>query len=302
MYASNSLMQLLKLCVAASLAIMLAACSSVQLAYNYAPGLIAYRMNGYLNLDETQQALLDQELAAFTAWHEETALPQYTKMLNQWATRAASDQPFQAEEILSIQETVEQQLQALGVRASQQLGPLLVTLGPQQIKQLQSKFDASNKEYFADYLKNADSPSNVKKRHARVIKRFEDWLGPLTAAQQKTLTDVSDARAPIISAWDAERRLRQRALVSLLSAQRDVDPAKAQVALQNYLASLNQYRESSLNTQRDKLRLEWAQATASVLNSASPAQKNFLQKKLRGYAQDFAALTPKRVAQNAMQQ
>jgi len=295
-------MQLLKLCVIASLAILLTACNSVQLAYNFAPGLIAYRMNGYLNLDETQQALLDQELAAFSAWHEETALPQYTKTLNQWATRVGSDQAFQAEEVLSIQETVEEQLQALGKRASQQLGPLMVTLGPQQIKQLQSKLETSNKEYVADYLKNADSPSNVKKRHARVIKRFEDWLGPLNTAQQKILTEVSDARAPIMATWDAERQLRQRALVSLLNAQRDADPTKAQGALQNYLASLNQYREPSLNTQRDQLRLEWAQATASILNSASPAQKRFLQNKLRGYAQDFAALTPKRIAQNAMQQ
>lgn len=302
MYASNSLMRQLKLCLAALMVLLLSGCSSVQLAYNYAPGLIAYRMNSYLNLDETQQALLDQELAAFTAWHEETALPQYTKTLNQWAARVSSNQPFEAKEILGIQETVEQQLQTLGTRASQQLGPLLISLGPQQIKQLQSKLEASNKEYFSDYLKDADSPSNVKKRHARVIKRFEDWLGPLTAAQQKILTDVSDARTPIISSWDAERRLRQRALLLVLNEQRNADPAKAQEALADYLKSLNQYREPVLNAQREKLRLEWAQATASILNSASPAQKRFLQNKLRGYAQDFAALTPKRVAQSATEQ
>lgn len=297
MFAPNSLKQSLKTGIIVLTVTLLTACSSVKLAYNYAPNLIAYRMNGYLNLDETQQALLDQELAAFSAWHEETALPQYTKLLNQWATRVASDQPFQAQEILAIQETVEQQLQALGKRAAQQLGPLMVTLGPQQIKQLQSKFETSNKEYVADYLKNAESPSHVKKRHARVIKRFEDWLGSLTAAQQKILTDVSDSRAPVMLAWETERQLRQRALLSLLNGQLGADPAQAQASLQNYLASLNQYREPSLGAQRNQLRMEWAQATAEILNSASPAQRNYLQNKLRGYAQDFAALTPKRVAQ-----
>lgn len=297
MRASNSLMRLLKSSLVALTILTLTACSSLQLAYNYAPGLIAYRMNTYLNLDESQQALLDQELATFAAWHDQ-ALPRYTTTLNQWATRLASSQPFSATEILGIQETIEQQLQTVGARAAVQLAPLIVTLGPQQLKQLQTKFNDSNEEYVSDYLKNQNSPANVKKRHARVIKRFEDWLGTLSTQQKSILISVSDARAPIISAWYEERKLRQQALLNLIAAQRDAPPNQAQQALATYLASLGQYREPMLSAQRDQLRMEWAQATAEILNLASPDQKRFLQKKLRGYAQDFAALTPKRIAQN----
>lgn len=297
MRASNSLMRLLKSSLVALTILTLTACSSLQLAYNYAPGLIAYRMNTYLNLDESQQALLDQELATFAAWHDQ-ALPRYTTTLNQWATRLASSQPFSATEILGIQETIEQQLQTVGARAAVQLAPLIVTLGPQQLKQLQTKFNDSNEEYVSDYLKNQNSPANVKKRHARVIKRFEDWLGTLSTQQKSILISVSDARAPIISAWYEERKLRQQALLNLIAAQRDAPPNQAQQALATYLASLGQYREPKLSAQRDQLRMEWAQATAEILNLASPEQKRFLQKKLRGYAQDFAALTPKRIAQN----
>jgi hypothetical protein len=298
MQASNSLMQLVKLCFATLLVLTLTACSSLQLAYNYAPGLIAYRMNSYLNLNDGQQAQLDQELAKFTTWHDQTALPLYTKMLNQWAARVSINRPFDAAEVLSIQESVEQQLQALGARASMQLAPIMVTLGPQQLKQLQTKLEDSNKQYFSDFLKNRDAPNNIKKRHARVIKRFEDWFGALSPAQKKILTTISDSRAPIIASWDAERKLRQRELLAMLEAQRDADPSQAQTSLQNYLKSLNQYREPTLTAQRNQLRLEWAQATADLLNSATPTQKEFLQKKLRGYAQDFAALTPKRIAQS----
>lgn len=297
MRASNSLMRLLKSSLVALTILTLTACSSLQLAYNYAPGLIAYRMNTYLNLDESQQALLDQELATFAAWHDQ-ALPRYTTTLNQWATRLASSQPFSATEILGIQETIEQQLQTVGARAAVQLAPLIVTLGPQQLKQLQTKFNDSNEEYVSDYLKNQNSPANVKKRHARVIKRFEDWLGTLSTQQKSILISVSDARAPIISAWYEERKLRQQALLNLIAAQRDAPPNQAQQALATYLASLGHYREPKLSAQRDQLRMEWAQATAEILNLASPDQKRFLQKKLRGYAQDFAALTPKRIAQN----
>lgn len=297
MRASNSLMRLLKLSVIACTTFILTACSSLQLAYNYAPGLIAYRANTYLNLDEKQQALLDQELATFAAWHDET-LPRYTATLNEWATRLSKSEPFTGPEILAMQETIEQQLQTIGTRAASQLAPLLVTLGPQQTKQLQSKFTDGNEEYYSDYLKNSDSPSNIKKRHARLTKRFEDWLGTLSPQQRKILITVSDNRAPIIEAWYTERKLRQQALIQLIQTHRDAPPAQARQAFEDYLKSLNRYREPMLNDQRDKLRLEWAQATAEVLNAASSEQKKYLQKKLRGYAQDFATLTPKKIAKN----
>jgi hypothetical protein len=297
MRVSNTLMRFLKSSLIAISALVLTACSSLQLAYNYAPGLIAYRMNTYLNLDDKQQALLDQELATFAVWHDET-LPRYSTTLNQWANRLSSPEPFSSAEILAIQETIEQQLQTVGARAAVQLAPLLVTLGPQQLKQLQTKFKDSNDEYVSDYLKNAERPANIKKRHARITKRFEDWLGSLTPQQRNILISVSDRRAPIIEAWYAERQLRQQALTELIQAQKNAPPSQAQEALEDYLKSLSRYREPMLNAQRESLRAEWAQATAEILNLASPEQKRFLQKKLRGYAQDFAALTPKRLAQN----
>lgn len=296
MHASNTLMRFLKYSLVAIAALVLTACSSLQLAYNYAPGLIAYRMNTYLNLDEKQQALLDQELATFATWHDET-LPRYTVALNQWANRLSSPEPFSSAEILGIQETIEQQLQAVGARAAVQLAPLLVTLGPQQLKQLQSKFKDSNTEYVSDYLKNPDQPANIKKRHARLTKRFETWLGTLSPQQRNILISVSDQRAPIIAAWFEERKLRQQALLKLIESQQSAKPSQAQEALEEYLKSLNRYRVPMLDAQRDSLRLDWAQATAEILNIASPEQKKFLQKKLRGYAQDFAALTPKSLAQ-----
>lgn len=297
MRASNSLMRILKSSVIVVATLVLTACSSLQLAYNYAPGLIAYRANSYLNLDEKQQALLDQELATFAAWHDEN-LPRYTSTLNQWANRLSKPEPFTGQEVLVIQETIEQQLQTLGTRTAFQLAPLLVTLGPQQIKQLQSKFKEGNEEYFSDFLKNPESPSNIKKRHSRLIKRFEDWLGTLSTQQRNILITVSDKRAPIINAWYTERTLRQQALLELIQTQRDAPPAQAQQAFEDYLQSLSRYREPMLSDQRDTLRLEWAQATAEMLNIANPEQKKYLQKKLRGYAQDFEALTPKRIAKN----
>ena len=122
-------------------------------------------------------------------------------------------------------------------------------------------------------------------------------MGTLTAAQQKVITELSDRRSKVFMAWGDERRLRQRALLSVLEQQQGGDAVQAEQALSAYLSSLKVYREPSLASQQAQLRLEWAQVTADILNSLTAEQKVYLKKKLGGYAQDFASLTTKRVAQ-----
>jgi hypothetical protein len=66
------------------------------------------------------------------------------------------------------------------------------------------------------------------------------------------------------------------------------------------LDSLKNYREPTLAAQQSQLRQDWAQVTAEVLNSLTAEQKQYLKKKLGGYAQDFVSLTPKRLAQQSL--
>jgi hypothetical protein len=101
----------------------------------------------------------------------------------------------------------------------------------------------------------------------------------------------------VFVSWGDERVLRQKALLMVLEQQQGADVAQAENALNTYLTSLKHYREPSLARQQMQLRREWAEMTAEVLNSLTVEQKAFLKKKLGGYAQDFASLRMKRVAQ-----
>ena len=272
-------------------------CSSLQIAYNYAPNYLSYRLNGYLSLDDAQKLALDQEFVQFMQWHSEMALPSYSAALEAWRGRVDEAVPFTAGEVLKMQEQVEQALEVLGQRAAKQLADLMVTLTPKQQKRLREQFESENKEYFDEYLKNPNSEATRKNHHKRALKRFEDWLGTLTAAQQALITGLSDKRSKVFVAWGDERRLRQRALLAVLEQQQGGDPVQAESALSAYLSSLKLYREPSLASQQVQLRLEWAQVAADILNSLTAEQKVYLKKKLGGYAQDFASLTTKRVAQ-----
>ena len=290
--------RLLRAFQALCVVLVLSGCSSLQIAYNYAPSYLAYRLNGYFSLDDAQKVALDQELGTFISWHAETALPDYTRTLAAWQVRVEDTAPFTATEVLAIQKQVEQALEVLGQRAALQLAGTLVTLTPKQQIRLKAEFESENKDYFNEFLKNPNSEATRKNYHKRALKRYEDWLGGLTKSQEKQITELSDRRSKIFAGWGDERVLRQKALLDLLEQQRGKDRLQAEAALREYLVSLKNYREPTLATQQSQLRQEWAQATADVLNSLTSEQRIHLKKKLGGYAQDFASLAPKRLAQN----
>ena len=289
--------RLIKALAALVLACAIAGCSSLQVAYNYAPNYLSYRLNGYLSLDDTQKLALDQEFMQFMQWHSEMALPSYSQALEAWRARVDNPAPFTTREVFAIQDQVEQALEVLGQRAAKQLAGLLVTLTQKQQKRLRAQFDSENKEYFDEYLKNPSSEATRKNHHKRALKRYEDWLGTLTIAQQTLITQLSDERSKVFMAWGDERALRQKALLTVLEQQQGGEPAQAESALSAYLSSLKLYREPSLASQQANLRQQWAEVTAEILNSLTAEQKVYLKKKLGGYAQDFASLTTKRVAQ-----
>ena len=277
--------------------IALSACSSLQIAYNYAPNYLAYKLNVYLNLTESQKSTLDQELSKFVQWHTQLILPEYTQRLESWRDRVDSTKPYSASEVLEIQQQIEQALQVIGAQASAQLASIVVTLTLKQQDRLRMQFESDNKEYADEYLKNPESEATRKNNHKRSIKRFEDWLGALTRDQEKLLTDLSDKRIKVFVAWNDERKLRQQALLDTLEEQRGKDPQQAELALAVYLNSLSNYREPTLAEQKVQLRQDWAEVTAQILNSLTAGQKTYLKKQLTGYANDFASLTPKQFAQ-----
>ena len=275
----------------------LSACSSLQIAYNYAPNYLAYKLNVYLNLTESQKSRLDQELSKFVQWHTQLILPEYTQRLESWRDRVDSTKPYSVSEVLEIQQQIEQALQVIGAQASAQLAGIVVTLTPKQQERLRAQFESDNKDYADEYLKNPESEAARKTNHKRSIKRFEDWLGSLTRDQETRLTDLSDKRAKVFVAWNDERKLRQQALLDILEEQRGKEPQQAELALAVYLNSLSNYREPALAEQKVQLRQDWAEVTAQILNSLTAGQKTYLKKQLTGYANDFASLTPKQFAQ-----
>lgn len=270
--------------------VLLAACSSVQLAYNNAPLLLQYQMDNYLDLNDEQEALLSEELKQFQAWHRQDELPVYAQTLRQWAAKLDKPHVFTAAELLEKQQVFEQALLTVAERSAYRLAPLVLTLTERQRQRLQETFDESNAEYAEENLGNPETAA--RERLERFSERYEDWLGSLTKEQEQILSQWLAEQPSRAQLWGQERVERQKALLQLLADARDLPSAEvAAVELHNYFQSLSRYRVTDLQVEREARLLSIAQLTASIFNSMTGQQRRHLQEALLTYADDFEALS-----------
>ena len=61
------------------LALLLSGCSAVRLGYDNGPSLALWWLDGYLDLDRSQEARAKPLLEAWFAWHRATQLPDYAQ-------------------------------------------------------------------------------------------------------------------------------------------------------------------------------------------------------------------------------
>ena len=268
----------------------LAACGSVKLAYNYAPSLLQYQIDSYLDLTDDQEVLLTEELVAFQAWHRENALPEYTATLREWASKLDQPHTFTVPEILAKQKMFEDDLLLIGQRSALHLAPLVLTLTPEQRTRLNAEFESSNEEYAEENL--SEESQSIAERKERFVERYERWLGPLTKRQSQAIDQWLKGQPNTATLWGRERIARQQALLEILAqAQSSPSAEQAAIALHDYFQSLSRYRITALQAQRAPRLVSLAELTVSLLNQMTERQRRFLQETLRDYATDFEELS-----------
>ena len=71
------------------ISVLLAACSTVRLAYDNADTYIRWRATDYLEVDGAMSEELDAAIAGFLSWHRSSALPKYSTLLGEAEQRFA---------------------------------------------------------------------------------------------------------------------------------------------------------------------------------------------------------------------
>lgn len=255
----------------------LGACSTARLAYNQAPNLLYWWLDGYMDFNGTQSDQARQDIDAFMAWHRNTELPTYARQLQQWQTLAAQDMtPAQA---CAQFDAVRAAVERASERGLKPLTRLAMRLTPEQLAHLQRHQTKSNESFEKDFVRGSTA-QRLSQRLDKAVDRYELLYGRLSPAQRELL-QTSLQQSP----WDAQRTQHERML-------RQADLRQTLQAIQaNQSIAVVGESNGAGNGLVDAAALDASRSyLARVMNSPTPGYSAYSQRQVQHGCTQFAAL------------
>jgi len=263
----------------------LGACSRMGLAYRNLDVIVPWTLSDYLDMNGEQKSWLDERLKEHLSWHCTTQMPGYLDWLDRLQTMIATNQVTDT----ALQARTEEAEAAIAETA-REITPsaveLLQGLDDKQVAEMNQAFAEDQRKRQERYLKPS-LEQQVKQRGARMEKRLNEWLGPLSAAQQQRVMAWSSALGEQNTQWLANRIHWQKQF-SAAVAQRQMPqfPQRIETLLVNRESLWTPaYRQAFAQTE--------AQARAlfvDLMAQSTPAQRERLVKKIEGVKKDFSDL------------
>lgn len=267
------------------LALVVAGCSRINLAYRNLDLLVAWSLNDYLDLNRNQQARLREQLRDHLAWHCRTQLPDDLDALQRVRQQIRQGE-LDERAIRSHYLDIRQAIKSVAVEITPTTVQLLRELDDRQVSQLAEALARDHQEHQETYLA-APLPQQVRERAERMGKRTERWTGKLNAAQQQRILAWAHALGGQNRLWLENRRHWQTALLEALTERHGPD-------FEQRIAYLLQERESM---ETDAYRAALAHnedatiALISDLYALSDAkQRRHLDNRLQRLGRDLSSL------------
>lgn len=267
--------------------LVLAACSTIKLAYRNLDVYLEWKADGYFSLDDQQRELLKAGLDATTAWHRREELSRYTAVLLEARNRVGG--AVTEEDIDWLLASARDRYDALARYAAPRAARVLSSLSPEQIAHFETALKHENQTFAEEYV---DVPVDVQRRRRceRTIELMEEWVGPLSA-QQHTRMEQLSSDIPLANALRLEdRQRRQQALIGLLRRQQAAGSLAPE--LEAWMLEWDQGRSAEYEALTRATRQQMVAMVVELQHSLSPTQRERLQARLERYARDFDALAP----------
>ena len=265
--------------------VLLAGCSSTKMAYRYADWGIVWWVDDYIPMTAEQESRLEQDIRGLRQWHCATELPRYSEWLAQLKSDVRSGNLSQPT-VTHHQEQLLSFFPPLMERARPAATRLLSSLSDEQVQQLASNMEESQKELEDEFL--ADNPEQTREARAeRTMERVERWLGSLNERQRDTVNAWSEGRGKQTEIWLEGRRNWQQALIDAL-ATRDSDDFSDRV---HYLMSnYEEVRGERYQRMMSESRAAMAGLMTDLLQQADQRHLDHLLEKAATMQGDFDTL------------
>ena len=276
---------------------LLLACSAVKLAYNNAPELAYWWIDGYLDLGEAQSLKVREELARLQQWHRGTELPKIAELLQKTQQLAPADTT--PEQVCALFADIRSRIDAVVTHAEPAAVTLIVGLNAAQLGHIETKSAKTNAEWRDEWASGSPAERQVK-RLKSAVERSEQFYGTLEERQIALLRNAI-ARSdfdPQLSY--AERLRRQQDLLQTLRLISGV-AGSARLSVPQATAAWRAYLERSVNSPNpayraysEKAILDGCKTIAQLHNSATAEQRTRAWRRLTAYERDARELAAPR--------
>lgn len=272
-------------------ALLLGACSTTRLAYNQAPNLLYWWLDGFVDFQGTQSTQARQDIDQFLAWHRSTELPGYARQLQQWQALAGQD--ISPAQVCAQFEAVRAAVQRTSERGLEPLTRLAQQLSREQVAHVQRKHDKSNEEFEEEYLEGS-AEERLERRLDKAVSRSESLYGRLSPAQ-RALVQKGLQQSP----WDPQKtqqeRLRRQTdlLQTIQTLQNQANGNPLEVS-RGYLNRMLQTPTAGYNANSHALVQHGCAQFALLHNTTTAEQRANAVRVLKGYEDDMRALAAQR--------
>lgn len=265
-------------------------CGVARLGYRNGETVTYWWLNSYIDFDGAQKSWVKAHIDELFRWHRKTELEDYVKAIARMQRRDLAT--ITADDLLRDYNEAKSHVLLIAERAAPDLTDLALSLTPEQITNIQKKFDKSNEKFRDDYLKG-DDKKKQEYRYSKTMQKMEYWFGYFTRDQEEKIRAASYARPLDNKLMMADRVQRQQALITMLNKIQTEKPDKptAEKLIQQYISStVNHFGDVNKQTFFDEYNLATAKMVAIVMRNATSKQKEHFIKVLQDWATDFNRL------------
>lgn len=277
------------LCLIVLFAIV-AGCSSVRFTYNQGDTLLYWWLDSYADLEGEQADIAKRDIDRLFQWHRQTQLRDYAALLGAMQKQLAGN-PTQAD-LIGIYREIRVRGERLAARAVPEMTTLALSIKPDQIADIERKFNAKNAEYRQKFVEGS-TEKRQRERFKKAMKQLDLWFGNFSREQEEVLRKTMDARPLDNQIWLEERIWRQRRILALLRKFQQEKPSREQAAAQ--IAAMQRELFGRIESPERKAFYDTSvdHTTRFILTAiriATPAQKKHAQERMQGWINDFQAL------------
>lgn len=269
--------------------LVLQGCNAVKIAYNQAPTLAYFYLDGYVDFNDVQSTQIKNELAQMQVWHRQTQLPAYIDVLQNLQQKMKQD--ITASQACEVFTDVRQKALAMTDYTEPAALSLALTLTQEQLAEMQRKFAKGNSSWRKDYLE-ASTRDVFEKRQKSAIKRSEMLYGSINDRQRSLISQQIEKSQFKPAQSYAERERRQKDILQTLA--KLVASRQDAATLQKDMHSLMQRAVSSpdaaYRSYIETITQEGCASFAELHNTTTAEQRKKAVDVLAGYEQDFKIL------------